>query len=98
MTVDFSHLSLLRVFVLHLLLLDGLLQVAGGQPFDVVNHNVVCFCGSIYLNDLGNLVLTGDVALLLLYAVTEVVGPFLQLELLSSLAHTSNRGLWPSDA
>lgn len=67
-----------------LLLLHGLLQVAGGQAFDVVDYDVNRVAHEVNLDDLLDLLKAAVVALLLLDAVAQVVAPLLKQELLRS--------------
>lgn len=77
-------LAFLQLLVLnHLLLLNRLLKVAGSQSLDVIDHNVVCISRRVNLDDLLNLVLLGEVWLLLLNAVAQVIRTLLKKELLS---------------
>lgn len=98
-------LALLQLLVLnHLLLLDRLLEVAGSQSLYVVDDYVVCILWCVNLDDLLNLVLLGEVWLLLLNAVAQVIRSLLKEELLSGSGiflvcgvvglTLANRGAW----
>lgn len=77
-------LALLQLLVLnHLLLLDRLLEVARSQSLYVVDDYVVCILWCVNLDDLLNLVLLGEIWLLLLNAVAQVIRSLLKEELLS---------------
>ena len=98
-------LAFLQLLVLnHLLLLDRLLEVAGSQSLYVVDDYVVCILWCVNLDDLLNLVLLGEVWLLLLNAVAQVIRSLLKEELLSGSGiflvcgvvglTLANRGAW----
>lgn len=98
-------LALLQLLVLnHLLLLDRLLEVARSQSLYVVDDYVVCILWRVNLDDLLNLVLLGEIWLLLLNAVAQVVRSLLKKELLSGSGiflvrgvvglTLANRGAW----
>jgi hypothetical protein len=57
------------MLVLHLLLLDGLLQVAGGETLHVVDHDIVWEGGGFLLDDLCYFVLALKIGLLFLDAI-----------------------------
>ena len=109
MTVDLWRvrvlLAFLQLLVLnHLLLLDRLLEVAGSQSLDVIDDYVVCILRRVNLNDLLNLVLLGEIWLLLLNAVAQVIRSLFKKELLSRSSiflvcrvvslTLANRGAW----
>ena len=80
-----EYLRLLRGSILvlsHLLLLNRLLEVWGGQSLHMVDHYIVRVCWRIDLNYFLNFLLAVEVCLLLLNPITEVVRPFFKLELL----------------
>ena len=71
----------LRLRSLELLMLDQLLEVARRQTLDVIYHDVIGSGQGILFDDAAHVFMPALVALLLLDAVAEVVGAFLELEL-----------------
>lgn len=95
-----EYLRLLRgpILVLsHLLLLNRLLEVWGGQSLHMVDHNIIRVCWRINLNYFLNFLLAVEVRLLLLNPITKVVGPLFKLELLRLFQWHSNWRLWVSN-
>lgn len=66
--------------------------MARGQPLDVVDHDVVGVSGRVDLDDPLYCGVEAFVALLLLYAVAQVVGALFQLELGRGLAACGRAG------